>query len=109
MVAQEVCKRIGQTASLEEAKPAELNMTLKGKKPIKGLKVGDKVSTKKLKEHNLARDSPLTKKVKNWTVESMVVSPVRIGQGKKARMEEKTVLVLKNKKQEATYRTFWIN
>ena len=94
---------------MEEAEPALLNMTLKGKKPIKGLKVGDKVSTKKLKDHNLARDSPLTKKVKTWTVESMVVSPVRIGQGKKARMEEKTVLVLKNKKQEATYRTFWIN
>ena len=57
MVAQEVCERVGRQ-SLEEAKPAELNMSLKDKRPIKGLKVGDKVSTKKLKEHNLARDYP---------------------------------------------------
>ena len=103
--------KIGNRPSLEEKKPTKLNMSIRNRKPIKGLKVGDKVSSKKLKDHNLSRDSPMLKQVKTWTVESLTVSKISLMKGKKRITEEKTVLVLVNGKgdKQKRKRTFWIN
>jgi hypothetical protein len=86
-------------------------MGLTNRKPLKGVKKGDSITTKKLKEHNLLRDSPLTKAVRSWKVESVKISDVSLTKKKKMIAKQKTVIVLTNGKGEnlKRTRTFWIN
>jgi len=91
-----------------------LNMVkdrIMGRRPIKGLKEGDSVSTKVLKANGLLKDTPLSNSVRTWKVESMKQSDIQLLKKKKMKISQKTVIVLvngKGEKQNRT-RTFWID
>jgi hypothetical protein len=83
---------------------------VKNRKPLKNVKVGDKVKTTDLLKNQLFTETKLMQEVKKWTVAELNRSAVTVKHGKKTVQKRKTILVLKGKrnKKEVTCRTYWI-
>ena len=82
------------------------------KKPIKNLKVGDKVKTSTLLKNNLVPQSKLMEEIKTWVVEEIEQSPITLRSGKKGTVTKRKTLVIliaSKGKKVSRARAWWVN